>query len=179
MRKWIKGGLVTILSLLLASCAGSMSNTAPDQILSLLQTGRPLLTCRESCLVGWLLTQPRAQQLDASGQWQSLAVTVVQNGYQDDLSLFYLGRAAEGLGFYAGAASYYRQSVEISGTSLACQYTSHSCGGVVLPGAASMRLASVQQMIRAAERPVYRSRPATATPTPNAEAIIEPPPTVR
>ncbi len=45
---------------------------------------------------------------------------MIRVGYQDDLSLFYLGRAAEGLGFTAGAAAYYQQSKELSGTAIGC-----------------------------------------------------------
>ena len=41
-------------------------------------------------------------------------------GYEDDLTLYYLGNAAEGTGYPGAAASYYRQSVRFSGSSAAC-----------------------------------------------------------
>jgi len=80
-----------------------------------------------------------AAQLDAATNWDDLAVLVMRSGYQDDLSLYYLGRAAEGRGFYGAAASYYRRSMQLSGTSVSCMNLSHLCGGVTLPKTAAER----------------------------------------
>ena len=94
--------------------------------------------------------QPQAAQYDAAARWPELAATVLQANYEDDLSLYYLGRAAEGLGYPGAAASYYRQSLRFSGTSASCQYLSRICGGVALPRAAGMRLAAIDRQICAA-----------------------------
>ena len=144
-------GVIAAGVLLLAGCAatGGRSDAQLTELLVQLPTGRPLLDCREPCLAAWRTVQPQAKQLDATGQWRELALTVLRTRYQDDLTLYYLGRAAEGLGHLAGAASYYRQSLQFSGTALGCDKLSRDCGGVVLPGAAAGRLAAVDRLIEA------------------------------
>jgi hypothetical protein len=96
----------------------------------------------------------------------------MRTDYQDDLSLYYLGRAAEGMGFNPSAASYYRQSIELSGTSISCTNLSRLCGGLTLPTDAVRRLRVVQQLLK---QPMPRRRqmishpaaaPATANPAP-------------
>lgn len=152
-------GLLGLGGVLLAGCGEQHSSATPDNGLVLMQTGAPILGCRDACLADWRREQPQAQQLDAAGRWRDLATLVIRVGYQDDLSLFYLGRAAEGLGFTAGAASYYRQSRELSGTAIDCASLSRQCGGLVFPQAASLRLSSVTLQIERS-----RQAPASAPP---------------
>lgn len=144
--------LVGLGCLLLAGCAERVASVTPAESLTLLRTGRPLLRCRDACLAEWQRAQPQAAQLEAGARWQGLAQLVLRIGYQDDLSLYYLGRAAEGIGYPTAAASYYRQSMQLSGTSISCQNLSRLCAGVALPRAASSRLAAI-------ERELSRSRP--------------------
>jgi hypothetical protein len=145
-------------------------NVSRSELLAQLQLGHSVLGCREACLPVWRDAQPRAAQLDASHQWGDLAVLVMRTDYQDDLSLYYLGRAAEGMGFYPAAAAYYRQSMELSGTSISCVNLSRSCGGLTLPTDAARRLSVVEQQLN---KPMLRRRqtiirppttPATANP---------------
>lgn len=176
MRLWFQRRLIgTVLiglaCLGLAGCAGQPAAVTPAGSLALLQTGRPVLSCREACLGEWQRAQPQAAQLDASGHFQDLAVLVMRIGYQDDLSLYYLGRAAEGLGYRAAAASYYRQSTQLSGTSISCQYLSRQCGGVALPRAAATRLAAVERTLNS-PRP-RRTGPAPAGPEASQAAPAE------
>jgi hypothetical protein len=100
---------------------------------------------------------------------------VMRTGYQDDLSLYYLGRAAEGSGFKKAAASYYRQSIELSGTSISCVYLSGLCGGVSLPIAASQRLAAVERP--SSPRRSRAKQPAEKPSAPKAGAVPTPEPT--
>jgi hypothetical protein len=144
-------------------------NVTRAELLAQLQLGRSVLRCREACLPGWRDAQPHAAQLDGGRQWGDLAVLVMRTGYQDDLSLYYLGRAAEGMGFYPAAASYYRQSMELSGTSISCTNLSRLCGGLALPAAAARRLDVVQERLT---KPVIHHRqtvvrPPTTTATTN------------
>ena len=133
--------------LVLAGCAERHAPITPAQSLVLLGTGRPVLGCREACLAEWQRAQPQAAQLEAGGRSRDLAALVMRIGYQDDLSLYYLARAAEGLGHRAAAVGYYRQSMELSGTSISCQHLSRQCGGVALPGAAATRVAAIERML--------------------------------
>ena len=154
MRRWSYRGLIGrvligLACLVAAGCADQRASITPAQSLALLPTGRPVLSCREACLAEWQRAQPQAAQLDAGGRSQELAALVMRIGYQDDLSLYYLGRAAEGMGYRAAAQSYYRQSTQLSGTSISCQYLSRQCGGVVLPGASLSRVAALERVVSA------------------------------
>ena len=153
--------VIGLAELLLYGCAGSGSdnryaNMTRPELLAQLQLGRSVLRCREACLPVWRDAQPRAARLYAGSQWSDLTALVMQNEYQDDLSLYYLGRAAEGLGFYLAAISYYRQSIELSGTSISCANLSRLCGGIALPTEAARRLSIAEQLLA---KPTPRRRP--------------------
>jgi hypothetical protein len=182
------GGVSCLAALLLCGCAGSggdnhYTNMTRAELLAQLQLGRSVLRCREPCLPAWRDAQPRAARLEAARQWSDLATLVMQTEYQDDLSLYYLGKAAEGLGFYPAAISYYRQSMELSGTSISCANLSRLCGGVALPTEAARRLSIAQELAK----PTHRRRPTSIraptapgrtdrAPEPNASNPAEPPP---
>ena len=121
MRRWCCQSLIALGALTLAGCA--TQPPAPSipsaRAVALLETGEPLLRCREACVAAWQRAAPDAAALDAASRWVDLAVLVENTDYQDDLSLYYLGRAAEGLNFPGAAASYYRQSTYLSPTTIA------------------------------------------------------------
>jgi len=148
----------------LSACAEQHTSVGTDKGLVLMQTGAPILSCRDACLADWRREQPQAQQLAAAGQWRDLATLLIRVGYQDDLSLFYLGRAAEGLGFTAGAAAYYRQSKELSSTAITCASMSRQCGGLVFPQAASLRLSAVTLQLERSRRAPTGSSPGKPVP---------------
>ena len=141
-----------MVGLTLTGCAQQSPTVDPAAAVAQLSTGAPLLRCRADCAAEWRRAQPKAAQLDAAAQWLELAALVITINYQDDLTLYYLARAAEGLGYPTAAVSYYRQSTYISGTSLSCQHESGLCGGVVLPDVALARSEALESEAR-------RSRP--------------------
>jgi len=140
---WVRRyGFSAAVALILAGCqAPAPLNSA--QAISLLATGQPVLKCTNACLVAWQRTQPEAARLNAAARWPELATLLLNVGYRDDLSLYYLGRAAEGLGYKSAADSYYGQSAFVSGTIEACAYKSRMCGGIGLPAAALQRRAAI------------------------------------
>jgi hypothetical protein len=173
--------VIALALLVLCGCAGGGAdnhiNMSRSEILAQVQLGRSVLHCEEACLPAWRDAQPRAALLDASSQWGDLAVLVTRAKYRDDLSLYYLGRAAEGMGFYSAAVSYYRQSTGLSRTSASCAYLSRLCGGAMLPTDAAQRLRIAQQRLT---KPASRHRqtvirahtaPATTDPVPQAAAL--------
>ena len=171
MRNWLGFGLAALGCLWLAGCAAPRASLTSAEAIDLLRTGRPLLDCRANCLLSWLAAEPQAVQLAEAGRWQELATLVIRIDYQDDLTLYYLGEAAEALGYPAAAASFYRQSLQLSGTSISCQYLSHLCGRAVLPRDATLRLASVEQLLNRAYRGRQRrrrGRPFIEAPAPGA-----------
>ena len=184
MHAWSYRGLVgpTFIALgclLLAGCVERPAPTPADAVAQL-RTGGQLLSCREPCLAEWQRVQPQAAQLAADARWQDLAVLVLRTGYQDDLSLYYLGRAAEGIGYPGAAASYYRQSMRLSGTSVSCQILSRQCGGAVLPRAAALRGAAIDRELarprsrRPGSAPQGPELPAAAPAGEGAEPPVEP-----
>jgi hypothetical protein len=146
MRCWLCRVLIGLSCLVLAGCA-QRAPVTPAEAVAMLQTGRPLLSCREPCLSEWRRVEPQAEQLAAGARWSELAAVVLRVGYQDDLTEYYLARAAEGLGKLGAAAGYYRLSLDLSGTVASCAYLSRLCGAVVLPRTASMRLAAIDQAL--------------------------------
>jgi hypothetical protein len=171
MHKWRCAVLTALGGLTLAGCAAVPPALSPADAVAALKTGQPLLHCRDACLAAWQRATPQAAQLDGAGRWAELATLVESIGYEDDLSLYYLGRAAEALGYPGAAASYYRRSVFLSDTSTGCRYFSRTCGGVVLPQAAFVRLAAIERELGPLRYP--QSRP-SAPPRPKAPELSPP-----
>jgi hypothetical protein len=177
MRKWYQRGLVAASCLALFGCAERADTVKPAETLAQLRAGRPLLSCHDPCLVEWRRVQPEAAQLDAAARWQDLALLLARTGYQDDLSLYYLGRAAEGLAAREAAASYYRQSTRVSGTASSCQSLSRLCGGVTLPRAAALRVAAIDRDLnRARPRRTETAPPGPVAPEPGPVEVAAPAP---
>ena len=172
-KKWYHRGLAAAALLALVGCA-QQDTVNPAETLAQLRAGRPLLTCHEPCLPGWRSAQPQAAQLDAGARWQDLAMLLRRTGYQDDLSLYYLGRAAEGLGAREAAASYYRQSTHLSARPSSCQSLSRLCGGVALPRAAVLRVAAIErELIRGRPRRTAAAPRGPGTPEATGPAEVE------
>lgn len=176
MRGVSRAVAMTVGCVVLAGCAvpPTRPQAPPPQFIENLKSGHAILDCRDGCLDEWRGAQPRAAQLDAAGQWNELATLVIGIGFQDDLTLYYLGRAAEGLGALPAARAYYGQSTQVSATARACRSFSGNCGGVSLPRAASSRVAAINRVLGrpapAAARPPHPAAPRAA---PRAPAPIE------
>ena len=166
MRKLCYRSLAAIVLLMVTGCGTKKPVVDPAAAVAQLSTGAPLLSCRADCVADWRRAQPHAEQLDAAARWSELAALIITINYQDDLTLYYLGRAAEGLGYPAAAASYYRQSTYISGSSLACQHESGVCGGVVLPDGALARIEALESQARRSRFQPRRHPAAVAKPPP-------------
>jgi hypothetical protein len=142
-----------------------LAHAERTELLARLQLGQQVLDCREPCLEAWRRAQPQAARLDAAAKWDDLAVLVMRTGYQDDLALYYLGRAAGGRGAYTAAAGYYRESIRLSGTSGSCLKLSHLCAGLRFPQAAAERLTAAERHLaqpkKRTRQPAAISRPAS------------------
>jgi hypothetical protein len=177
----------------LSACTPEAAKVSPEQLLAMIPTGEPLLTCRADCLAAWRAAEPQAETLAAGRRWSDLALLVLKVNYEDDLTDYYLAQAAQGMGYRTAAASYYRQSIELSGGPAACAAYSRLCGGVALPRAAEARLAALGRPVPhrhpPAEKNVEEPPPAPAAPVETAplaapvrapsqeeEQFIEPPP---
>ena len=66
---------------------------------------------------------------------------VMQIGYVNDLTYYYLGRAAEGLGYRDAAKTYYQISERLTVSGKACNGEgATSCNGEVFPAGAQAQL---------------------------------------
>lgn len=55
--------------------------------------------------------QPKMKVFYLAKDWDSLAKTVIEGNFHTDKDYFYLGRSAEGLGFYVAAKRYYAKAI--------------------------------------------------------------------
>lgn len=150
----------------LFACTPEAPTVSPEQRLAMIPTGEPLLSCRADCLAAWRAAEPQAASLAARRRWTDLARLLLRVNYEDDLTAYYLGEAAEGMGYRTAAASYYRQSIELSGGPASCAGYSRLCGGVSLPRAASVRLAALGRVVpRRRPSGPEKPEPRTAQPT--------------
>lgn len=139
--------LTALLSMLLAvvACAPALTFNlgTRDEIIDTLQSGSIRLECTLPCAWTWGNERARLRTLDASGNWESLAIEVAQIGYQKDLAYYYLGRAAEGLGHRDAARRYYYESYALATGSQSgpkCRSVADDCNGVDLLAILPMKL---------------------------------------
>jgi hypothetical protein len=171
MRDWFQFVYIGVVSATLIACAMQNANVPPAQLMSELQAGQPMLTCSMAeCGLGWMQNQQKAELLEATGQWQELALFVMRIGFMDDLTYYYLGRAAQELGYLQAAERYYRLSERLSVTQDACgARPSNICSGHVFPDELYPYLATVEAQLAGA----------SASPQPSSESPPSPAPKKR
>jgi hypothetical protein len=177
MRREVCVGLFALFCLAVAGCAARPAAVTPEQGMALLPTGEPVLRCRAACVAQWRAAEPQAVRLEREGRWRELAWLVLSVGYQDDLTLYYLGRAAAGLGYPVGALSYYRQSQQLAGTSLSCRFASGLCGGLDLPRLSRLYATRLERELQPRRRRLRRRPPAPEHEVPP-PAEAAPPPSI-
>ena len=103
-----------------AGCTLKNVNVPPAELMRQVQAGQPMLDCRAECSGAWGQNRQQVRILDATGRWQDLALLVAQIGYMNDLSYYYLGHAAENLGYWQAAQRYYRIAERLSVGPMSC-----------------------------------------------------------
>jgi hypothetical protein len=103
-----------------AGCTLKNVNVPPAELMRQVQAGQPMLDCRAECSGAWGQNRQQVRILDATGRWQDLALLVAQVGYMNDLSYYYLGHAAENLGYWQAAQRYYRIAERLSVGPMSC-----------------------------------------------------------
>jgi Zn-dependent protease with chaperone function len=103
--------------------------------------GEAVLNC-DSCAMAFSGRQDKLRAYHEQQAWEFLAREVLEVGYVQDISWYYLGAAAEGLGL-AAARQYYQQAVNLAGQKdTHCKgLFSDLCNGVELPRQAAEALA--------------------------------------
>jgi len=140
----------------LAACAtvGFQDPAQRAQALAAFSNGEAVLACGVgiNCMVAWDAARPGAQNLARVQRWYDLAEVVIAAGYDEDLPWYYLGVAAQGLGEYAAARTYYDRAIRDSlvGGLYACNRPELGvdfCDGVNLPDAAQLAMASLPEPV--------------------------------
>lgn len=173
--------------LALAACANQIKpNVSDATLVQNLQDGDALLNCEIECELTWLAQRPKALMLHNTAHWRELALLVMRVGYRSDLTYYYLGRAADGLGYLHSAERYYHEGERLSGSDLACAKGALStCDGFVFPEDIEPLLKGVQAALnpppppppkkRIVRRHFVRKPVPTAAAASNNSAFIEPP----
>jgi hypothetical protein len=118
---WLRAMWVVAIGVAtIAACTMKNVNLAPDELMREFQAGQPMLDCQLDCSGAWGANRQKVKTLDATGRWQDLALLVMQIGYMNDLSYYYLGHAAENLGYWPAAQRYYRIAERLSVTQMSC-----------------------------------------------------------
>jgi type IV pilus biogenesis protein CpaD/CtpE len=78
------------------------------------------LTCKSECAASFMLKQGKLRELFDKKDWRLLALETIQVGYRFDLSYYYLGESAAGLGFADAAGKYFGEAAKLASTDDAC-----------------------------------------------------------
>ncbi len=122
------------LALLCGACAGRIDQISPQNVGPLVDQfvdGNAVLDCELSCAGKFGFNRQAMLAMSQSGDWANLARTVISIGYNQDLSWFYLGLSAQGLGLGDAAVTYYTKALD---TPRYCNNgSSNVCDGFVFP----------------------------------------------
>ena len=133
-RLFLQQSVVLFIISCIFGCAsgGIQSSTGeplPD-VLAALKSGQVRLSCDAACAVSWGATRHQVKALHDNELWNHLAIEVSRVGYKVDLAYYYLGRAAEGLGYYHSASIYYNLALA---NIYECDGIINTCDGFVFP----------------------------------------------
>ncbi len=148
--------VLLLLTAMLITACGAPKHTlvTPElrmQMLQDLKQGHLTLDCESECYWSHLQAREKHIGLFISERYEELAVSVMQIGMNNDLAYFYLGYAAEKLGYMAAAERYYQRSLDLLrhgpyGRNR-CD-TEFFCSGINLGIELPKRLESIQMMTK-------------------------------
>jgi tetratricopeptide (TPR) repeat protein len=156
-------GLTLFLAFSLTACAtipssGVRYETNRAELTDDFKNGNARLGCGVNCAATFAYNRSTLKRYYDQDLWNDLAVNVLGIGYGSDISYFYLGRAAEGLGYITAADTYYRLSLA---SELKCVVVVDVCEGFAFPRDAESRLADIlkvkEEKIRQAKQEQQRN----------------------
>ncbi len=162
------------LASLASGCAAPIGFQDANQrtaALASFHAGQAQITCPSGqiCLLNWIHARPVASRMMQAQHWDDLADVVLASGYDQDLTWFYLGLAASGLGYNDAARTYLSRSEQRSIVGGLQSCVPDNCDGINLPNDAAVLVASLPatgpgQPLQS-RRVVQRRRPAKPTET--------------
>jgi hypothetical protein len=150
-------GAVLGVALLLGGCAATTTTTVgnePDpERLRLLERSAVKLGCRTpECAYAFNKQRARMLSLHDKGFHAALAEQVMALDHDHDLAYYYLGHAAEGLGYGRAALDYYRRGVAAASK---CAAEVHTCNGFRLETLLPERIRALEARLGPAATSAY------------------------
>ncbi len=144
--------LALAVSAALGGCANKYDAVTPDVqagMLADLRAGKLNLDCGLNCRITWDTQVAGIHALDLSEHWNDLAVQVMKIGYGNDLAYYYLGQAAQGLGYQQAAIGYYNYALALTnGTNplvkCGAATSGNTCQGVDIAASVPVLIAASQ-----------------------------------
>ena len=125
----------------ITGCASKGSYTPTgEQIVNFDQkfrNGQMRLTCGIACSGAYGSGRRERKNLHDNELWNDLAISVAKSGWLIDQAYYYLGRSAEGLGYFEAAKTYYKLALSAN---LKCGGFINTCDGLVFPNDINSRL---------------------------------------
>ena len=137
-----------------------------------LASGKTRLSCETTCLIAWSSASKKIKALHDNKLWEDLAVEVSKIGYASDLTYFYLGRAAAGLGHTDAAKNFYRLGLS---QTQHCDGWLSSCEGFEFPSDLRVQLANLSSI----KKPAIVATPRVEPPPLLVTKVLPPPPQVK
>ncbi len=142
-----------------------------SDVMAAFEGGDARLTCGMSCAGVYGAARRRLKALYENELWKDLALEVARIGHRDDQAYFYLGRAAEGLGYMNAARTYYNRLALAN--DFKCGGFINVCDGLVFPRDIWWRQSAI-----AAHPPENSALPVSNDPKPTTAAVpLDPKPT--
>ncbi|WP_428354274.1 hypothetical protein [Methyloprofundus sp.] len=134
INKRLQSILILSFITMLVGCAstGSVTSTGDSisNIESAFKKGNVRLTCGISCSGSYGAKRNELKGFYENELWDDLANVVAISGHKGDQEYYYLGRAAEGLGYYLAAQTYYKLALA---DAYNCDGIINNCDGLVFP----------------------------------------------
>lgn len=131
----------------------SMKNIDPNQktlslvapIFTKFMAGEMSLECNLPCSIENGSNRKFVMELYDNKRWKDLAIVISKINFPRDLNYYYLGIAAEELGYKDAAVTYYKKAIELSKTTKRCGFVfKFQCNGIEVPDAADRGLKRLQ-----------------------------------
>lgn len=168
-------GVTLMLAAALIGCShGGVKDEAGRPVQDIFATftkGEVRLRCNTSCAGAWGAESRNWSAFYKNALWRDLALGVSEVNFQGDLHYYYLGRAAESLGYPQAASTYYRLS---RATQYKC--SGNLCDGINVPEEVAQGLARVAPLAVSPDQTADSATPkttATSSSTSNTSAAVE------
>jgi len=150
----------------LSACAQENPQDDPNSVAArqtLFQNGQADMSCGLGCSMEYGSARGSLKVYYESKDWTDLSNKLLSVGYGSDQSWFYLGRAAEGMGYAQAAKIYFLKSLD---TKYTCKnFLSDVCDGIDVPLLAQSELDNVDNKLANQSRPAVGQAPTPSVST--------------